>query len=242
METLVEFTHRVTAGFSFVLVVVLYILAIRYFPHGHRVRRSSLGALIFMIFEALIGAGLVLLRYVADDVSLGRALWMGGHLVNTYLLLGFLGLTAWFSMGTAPLRKRGDYLARLLVVLLGLLLFLGVSGALAALGDTLFPGVVGLRWDVHLFVSLRNFHPFIALAVSFYLFLTVHLLRQKTKSLLTLRLSYLTAMVTIVQLVVGAINILLLAPVGWQLTHLFFADLQWLCAIFLVTSYYQEDD
>ena len=41
----------------------------------------------FLVVEALLGAGLIWLGYVAHDESLGRAFYMPAHLTNTLLLL-----------------------------------------------------------------------------------------------------------------------------------------------------------
>ncbi len=106
IETLIEFSHRVTSGLALLGVVVLLVWALRAFPKGHIVRKGAIWSMIFMVLEALIGAALVLLEYVAFNVSVGRAIWMAGHLVNTFLLLAALTLTAWWGQGGQPLRLR----------------------------------------------------------------------------------------------------------------------------------------
>ena len=93
--TLIELGHRLTSGLAALLVVGLVAGAWRGFPRGHVVRRSALAALVLMVLEALIGAGLVLLEHVAGDASIARAWWVSGHLVNTFLLVAALTLTAW---------------------------------------------------------------------------------------------------------------------------------------------------
>ena len=42
------------------------------------------------------------------DASLARGYWVGGHLVNTFLLVGALTLTAWWASGGRPLRLQPD--------------------------------------------------------------------------------------------------------------------------------------
>jgi heme A synthase len=106
LETLIEFSHRTTSGVALLLVAAMVPLAWRAFGRGHRVRVMSLVSLGFIIFEALLGAGLVLLEYVADDTSIARAYWVAGHLINTFLLLAVLTLTAWWGGGGPPLRLR----------------------------------------------------------------------------------------------------------------------------------------
>src|SRR6476646_7294144 len=96
IETIIEFTHRVTSGLAVASSVALSVWAFRIFPRGHRVRKTSVLAVVFLMMEALLGAGLVLFRFVAHDASAGRAWYLSAHLVNTQLLLGMLAATAWF--------------------------------------------------------------------------------------------------------------------------------------------------
>ncbi|MCV5153578.1 COX15/CtaA family protein, partial [Escherichia coli] len=81
VETLIEFTHRVTSGLALLLVIGLFFWARRLYGRGHIVRRSATLSLLFIITEALIGAGLVLFELVAHDRSLARALSLAAHLV-----------------------------------------------------------------------------------------------------------------------------------------------------------------
>ncbi len=59
-ETIIEFTHRlmsVAAGFG---VLALVILAFVVYPRQHRVRFAAVGAGVFLLIEALLGASLVI--------------------------------------------------------------------------------------------------------------------------------------------------------------------------------------
>lgn len=94
VETLVEFSHRLTSGVVLVIAVAMVIMAFRSFPRGSIVRKGAVAVLVLTIAEALIGAGLVLFELVAHDTSIKRALSMSMHLVNTFFLLGALTLTA----------------------------------------------------------------------------------------------------------------------------------------------------
>jgi heme A synthase len=140
VETLVEFTHRLMSGLSLIFVVILLVWALRSHPKGHPVLLGAWLSMIFILTEALVGAGLVLFEWVAHDDSVARALSMAVHLVNTFLLLAALTLTVWWGMGGPPIRvrSRGWLFWGLVTGLVGVLI-LGVSGALNALGDTLFP-------------------------------------------------------------------------------------------------------
>jgi hypothetical protein len=45
---------------------------------------------VLILSEAAVGAGLVLFEMVADNQSMARAMFMGTHLVNTFLLVAAL--------------------------------------------------------------------------------------------------------------------------------------------------------
>ncbi|MCA9623508.1 MAG: COX15/CtaA family protein [Myxococcales bacterium] len=107
IETAIELTHRLTSGLSFLLVVALMIAALRARPKGHPMRKAAVWSFVFMITESAVGAGIVLLRYVADDQSPARAVWVAVHLINTFLLTASLTVAARQSgEDAAPLRWR----------------------------------------------------------------------------------------------------------------------------------------
>jgi heme A synthase len=244
IETIIELGHRTTSFVALLLVVGLVVLARREFPAGHIVRRAAWTSLVFMVTEALVGAGIVLLRLVADNDSLARAVYLGVHLVNTFLLLAAMTLTAWWgSARPAPVRPvEWRRLAPLLAVLAGLLL-VGVSGAITALGDTLFPAgslAEGLQQDAsptaHILLRLRVFHPILAVLVGGTLLALAVRTIARGASPATSLVGRLAAAAVLVQVTVGVLNLLLLAPIWMQLVHLFLADLVWLSAVLLAAS------
>ncbi|HEY0004166.1 MAG TPA: COX15/CtaA family protein, partial [Pyrinomonadaceae bacterium] len=106
-QTLIELTHRLMSGLALILLVLLVVQAFRVYPKKHRVRRGALWSLVFILTEALIGAGLVLLELVGQNASMARAIYMSVHLINTFVLLMMLGLTAWWSSGGQALEWKG---------------------------------------------------------------------------------------------------------------------------------------
>jgi heme A synthase len=102
LATIIEFTHRTTSGLALLAVVALVVYAWRAFPRGHLARKASVYALVLILIEALLGAGLVLLDYVEQNKSLGRAAYLAAHLTNTLLLVGALVCTAWFGRRPWP--------------------------------------------------------------------------------------------------------------------------------------------
>src|SRR3990172_3015404 len=95
IETLVEFSHRMSSGAALLLVAGLVVWAFRAYQTGHAVRRGAAFSGGLIVVEALLGAGLVLLELVDQNASVDRAIAVSLHLVNTFLLLAALTLTAW---------------------------------------------------------------------------------------------------------------------------------------------------
>jgi heme A synthase len=241
IQTLVEISHRATSGIALLLVVGLLVWALRAYQRGHWVRRAAAASMVLMLTEALIGAGLVLFEYVAENKSIARGYWMSGHLINTFLLVAALTFTAWLAMDDQRLKLRvqGTLNTFFLIALLGMLV-LGVSGAITALGGTLFPVTSlaeGLRQDLsptsHVLIRLRFYHPFIALAVSAWLIFVAATTRLQRPHPLTKRFSTALIALVLAQLLAGLVNLLLHAPIWLQLVHLLLSDLIWIALLLL---------
>ncbi len=265
VETLIEFSHRLTSGVALILVIVLFVWARRLFPPGldsqsQRVRMGAAWVLALMIVEALVGAGLVLGDLVVDDTSTLRIFVMGAHLTTTFFLLAALALTAaWSSQhgtfGSAAGERRKLALwgrDRLLTACLLVLLVTGISGAVSALGVTLYPVEshaeaiqAHLNEDSPLVVRLRLVHPALSVAVTLLLFA----LARRTHDALSsaggngrgshvseeraANLSRLLMLMVFAQMAGGLLNIALKAPVWMQLAHLLLADGLWIVLVLL---------
>ncbi len=242
-QTLIELTHRLTSGVALLLVVALFVVARRAWPRGHVGRRAAALTLFLMVTEALIGAGLVLFEKVAHDQSLARGAWMTAHLLNTLMLLAAMAVTCWACR--RPDEGRWSWRGRaglLLGTALASFLLVGVSGAIAALGDTLFPAKTlaeGLLADrspsAHLFVQLRVLHPFVAVATSVHLVIVAATF-GRSSDVATGRLASYVGFGAVLQVAVGVVNLLLAAPVFMQIVHLLVADLLWLALVWLTAS------
>lgn len=243
VETLIEFTHRATSGVALLLVVAMVIMAFRLFPRGHVVRVGSIVTLFFILTEAFIGAGLVLFELVAENDSFARAWVMSFHLVNTFLLLAAASLTSWAaSGGSLPREFRWGRFPLLLTTSLVGMLLVGASGAIAALGNTLFPSnslAEALRSDFsvssHLLIRLRIYHPIIAVVTSLLILATVFVGTRERKGILVSKLGLSVALLCISQVVIGIVNVALLAPAWLQLTHLFISNLLWIAIVLFGT-------
>lgn len=239
IETIIEFTHRVMSGVALVGVVALWLWSRAAFARGHRARRLALASFVFLITEALLGAGLVLFNYVDKDQSVARAFYLSLHLVNTLLLLGALVLTAWFS-------RRGERRSSLVVAAaLPLAILVSIAGAIAALGDTLFPATSlqqGFHQDfsaaANFLLRLRILHPVLAiLAGCYFVAVSVIVLRSKQPTQMATKLAIGVAVLALAQLGAGAVNLLLLAPVWMQITHLLLADSLWIGLVLLAVEF-----
>ena len=232
--TMIEFIHRVTSAFSFVLVSFLVASCWRRTPKGDWSRYSSLCGLVLVSNEALLGALLVLSNRVGLDRSAAHALFLCLHFGNTLLLLAALSLTArWLSNRTRPsvvVAKPRESVA----IGLGLVsvMVTGVTGSLASLGDTLYP-VGSLRHALmqdfsansHMLLRLRLLHPVAAVTGSLYVFwLLWNFAGKQDRSVWTLIL----AVTLTFQIALGAINVILVAPVWLQMIHLLVAELVWI--------------
>lgn len=234
VDTLIEFIHRVTSGVAFLLVLAMLIWALRAYPRGHIVRFGAFFSLIFMVVESLLGAGLVLFERVATDVSYARAVWMAAHLLNTFILLMWITLTAWWASGGARFPLRGQGWTGLAVLgALVLMAVIGVSGAVTALGDTLLHlNVIHTNPIVgETLLALRVYHPTLAVAIALYMIVVLTRLMLDRPSPTAFRLGVGFNLLYVAQLGLGLLNVWLKAPVWMQLVHLLVSDILWIMLV-----------
>jgi heme a synthase len=239
VATLIEFSHRLTTGLAGLLVIGLVVGAFRAFPRGSSVRLGAALSLMFILIEGMVGALQVRLGLTADNDSVWRAVIGSIHLANTFVMLAAITLTAWWASGGAALQLRGQGVVGWVfaVGLLGVLL-VGASGAITALGDTLFPSeslADGLQADfatgAHFLIQLRVIHPILAVLVGVYSMVAGRLAAAWRPSAATRRLSWAIVALFGAQLLIGAVNVALLAPIFMQIIHLFMADLVWIALV-----------
>jgi heme a synthase len=238
-QALIEFMHRVTSAVSLILVFFLVVWCRRHTSKGDWPRYSSVGGLFLLFNEAILGAALVLFDHVGLDPSAAHALFLCLHFGNTLLLLAALTLTArWLSNSN---RKRRFFVVAKLHerIAIGLGLFsvmvIGMTGSLAGLGDTVFPAgslryalVQDFSSSSHALLRLRLLHPVAAVMGSIYV---LWLLRSVWGKQDHSRWTFVLAVALIAQITLGAINVILLAPVWLQLTHLLVAEVFWILLV-----------
>ncbi len=242
ITTIIEFTHRVTSGLCGPLALVLVVWARRV---SRPVLYAALATLFFILVESFIGAVLVKYELVAGDASVSRAIVISLHLVNTMFLLSAASTAAWWSKGFARPSSRFQVSRALLAGVLIVLLATSVTGAVTALGDTLFPKhpaldgglLASVRTDVsmgqHFLVRLRILHPLVAVVAAMVVIaasLGLHR-RLRGESPGDRRAEILLKSwrhTVLFQLLLGVVNIMLAAP-GWmQILHLLTAQVLWL--------------
>lgn len=243
MATVIEFTHRMTSGLALLGVAGLVFWAYRAFGKGHRVRKYAVLSLVFILVEALLGAGLVLLEYVDQNRSVGRAIYLSAHLANTQVLLAMLALTAWYARTEKQPQPGGTLVGSWLAGTLPVVLVVSISGVIAALGDTLFPATSfaeGVRQEMsgtaHFLLRLRVFHPALAIFSAAYVWFAGMKVVKANVSPQATRLAWLCWGMVFLQLAAGAVNVALLAPVWMQIFHLLLADVLWVLLVLLVVE------
>lgn len=244
VATLIEFFHRITSGIALILVVVMLVAAFRTFAKGHPARTSAVLSMVFMLTESLVGAFIVLMRLTAGDTSVSRAIVIAVHQINTLLLIGAIALTAWFATRDRRITLGGHGLLGWLMVIgvVGLVI-LGATGAITALGDTLFPASsLTEGWNAkflpgaHFLVQLRVVHPTVAVIMAVYVTLMGQVAARQTSDPLAHRMGKVLIGLFFVQLFIGVTNVVLLAPVWMQLVHLLMADVVWIAFVFLAAQ------
>ena len=251
LKTIIEYSHRMMSALDGLVMLILLAWAIRIWYRertvsSRSVMRFAIGSFVFMITEALVGAGLVLTGNTAETLTAARPFWMAGHLINTFILLLFLSLTAWTASGNGRLRfdLSGKEIALLLIGLAGIL-FVGVTGSVAALSSMIFPSqsiTEGIARDFsetsNVLLRIRPLHPILSVATVVYLiFLSGWLRSWSGSNAGVTRWSNILSIVALAQLLFGAATLLTLAPILMQLGHLLLADAIWISFVLLTASY-----
>jgi cytochrome c oxidase assembly protein subunit 15 len=245
--TLIEFTHRMMSSVDVIGTIILCVWAFLVFAKPHAARRYALLSLIFLFVEALLGAGLVMFRYVAKDQSAGRVWYLSAHLTNTMLLLAVLTATAWLSSKSGVVRLSSA--SRRMLGAIFVTVAVSVTGVIAALGDTLFPAssiAGGMQQDFSnassVLLRLRLLHPVVAiLGAAFVIWVAAGVLRGSPEGSSARKAAARVTGIVVFQVAAGAINISLLAPMWMQMIHLLIADLVWIALVLLLLETARTD-
>jgi cytochrome c oxidase assembly protein subunit 15 len=242
VDTMIEFIHRLTSGLSFFAVVGLLAWTFAGTVRGHLARAAAVASVAFTMIEATLGALLVKLGLTAQSQSPLRPAYLALHLTNTLLLLAALTLTAHLLS-----RRKGYLRGSIRVVapfaaVAGVIavLIVGVTGSLAALGDTLFPATslgLALAQDFSVtsgwLVRWRWMHPTVAFLASILLIWLLVRAARRTTHWDNRGLSALVLLLLAVVYVLGLLDVVLLAPLWVQVAHLLAADTLWATLVVL---------
>jgi cytochrome c oxidase assembly protein subunit 15 len=248
LHTILEFTHRMMTTGSVVVVLALLVWTLRATVKGQAARGFAIAATALLFNEALLGALLVKLGYATGNQSVGRMVVLSIHLSNTLLLLAALTLTArMLATGQRWADIRAAQGLGWAIAGLAATIGVGVSGSMAALGDTLFPApslqaafaqdfAAGAPW----LLRLRLVHPASALAAAaFVVWLVARYRRAGAAAAGALNASRTASLVFALlgaQFALGIADVALLAPAWMQLLHLLGADLYWVALVLLAAE------
>lgn len=239
LATLIEFTHRATSGICSTLSLLVIVWTFLARPKGDRSRTAAVCSGLLIVTEALLGRALVLHGWVDRNTSDMRAVMQCIHFTNTLLLLAAFTLMWWWLRPRSAMHA-GPGSRTVAVLALIATIVVGATGSVAALADTLFPAPslsAAIAQDFSaaapLLVRMRWVHPASAIAGALCVLWLCFRLRTRTARWLGALLAS--------QIVLGACDVLLLAPTWLQVLHLLGADLYWivlvvLCADLFVAS------
>lgn len=246
LKTVIEFSHRITSFLAFVAVLILLIWTFRKFTRGKQIRKTAVVSFIFIITEALVGAGLVLTGNTAETLTPTRPFWMAGHLINTFVLLAFLTLTARLAAGGQPINLNVDRKYLLAFGFgVGAVFLVSMTGSIAALAHMLFPAgtlAEGVAQDFsstsHTLLRLRLLHPITAILTSvFLIFLVGWIAKESGDEPQVKRWSNILSLLVLAQIAFGSATLLMLGPIIMQLGHLLLADAIWISYVLTAANF-----
>lgn len=239
--TLIEFSHRASTALVGVLAIVMVVWAIRAFPKGHPAKKFAGVFLLFTLLEGWIGRHLVVNGLVTSNDTVQRAIWMGVHVISTFMLLGSIAAAALSASKIRPIQMKSQGAVGWLLAFgfLGTML-LGVSGAISAFGHQVRPDVQGLSemlkpaafWANKLAVA----HPVGSASIGLYLLLMCSLIQHLRPDPFVKNATKLLIGILFVQMAIGLLNIFFKAPVALQMVHLVLADLNWVSVVVLAVA------
>lgn len=204
----IEFSHRTAAAIVTVLIAALAFTAVKNHRHQPQIMWSAIGAFLLVLFQAGLGAVVVMLELHADTVVL--------HLATAMTLLALLiHLTTRIitTEGPAHVTDRGTSRASFAAAVSVLFLLL-VGSYLSGTGGTggfsdwpLMDGRLIPDLDSRA-AAIHFFHRAVAAAVGLIvLVVTVKVIRRKRAMPAAARLAHAAAGLFAVEVLIGAINV-----------------------------------
>ena len=229
---LIEFSHRSVSGVLLVVTLIIFAKT-RKFRKDSLVRTVTNYLTFFVIFEALIGAVIVIFEWVGLNSSLPRIIAVPIHLVNTFGLLGSYAIL--YKILQDDLQNIKNMFNKNFLLISSLFLLSGATGSITALADVLFPSasfVEGFLADFdrtsEVLTRLRILHPIISSTLSIVLYVYATGIRKKYNvSVKPLQILILIAVF------LGVINVLSNIVLPLSILHLAIADFLWISYIYV---------
>ena len=228
----IEFSHRSISGILLIVTLIIFIKS-RNMSKGTIVRTTVNFLTFFVVFEAAIGAVIVLYEWVGLNSSLPRIIAVPIHLVNTFGLLACYAIL--YKVLLNNFKNIKQLWDRRFVFVAFLFLLSGATGSITALADVLFPSASfyeGLMEDFdrtsELLTRLRILHPIVATGLSVALIIESRKIQKDYK----IDVKFLQLLV-IVAVTLGVLNVLSNIVLLLSIFHLAIADLLWITYIYV---------
>ncbi len=233
LATIIEFTHRSLTGISVAMFAVLIAWTFYATPKKHPARMASVVAGILLLIEGALGAVLVLGGYVEKNATDARVFVQGVHFTNTMLLLAAATVVP-VLLGNLRRAIRPEGLKLPMRLALLATLITGATGSVAALADTLFPSpsfaaamAADFAANSPLLIRMRWMHPATAMIAAACTVWLIVGFRKRGMHTAALGL----AINVLLQIILGSLDVLLLAPTTLQVIHLLSADIFWISLV-----------
>ena len=229
---LIEFSHRSVSGVLLIVTLIIFAKT-RKFQKNSLVRTVTNYLTFFVVFEALIGAVIVIYEWVGLNSSLPRIIAVPIHLVNTFGLLGCYAIL--YKILDENIEEIISMFNKNFIFISSLFLLSGATGSIAALADVLFPSasfIEGFLADFdrtsEILTRLRILHPIVSSALSLVLY--VYSVRINKKY--NIRVKPLQTLI-FVAVFLGFLNVLSNIILPLSILHLAIADFLWISYIYV---------
>jgi heme A synthase len=229
---LIEFSHRSVSGLLLVVTLIIFSKT-RRFQKGSLVKVVTNYLTFFVIFEAIIGAIIVLFEWVGLNSSLPRIVAVPIHLVNTFGLLGCYAIL--YKIVEDDLKEIKLIFNRNFILISFLFLLSGATGSITALADVLFPSASFIEGFLEDFdktsealTRLRILHPIISSALSVVLYVYSTRINKKYGVNVKLLKTF-----VIVAVLLGVFNVISNIVLPLSILHLAIADFLWISYIYV---------
>ncbi len=229
---LIEFSHRSVSGLLLVVTLIIFSKT-RKFQKGSLVKSVTNYLTFFVIFEAIIGAIIVLFEWVGLNSSLPRIVAVPIHLVNTFGLLGCYAIL--YKIVEDDLKEIKSIFNRNFILISFLFLLSGATGSITALADVLFPSASFIEGFLEDFdktsealTRLRILHPIISSALSVVLYVYSTRIDKKYGVNVKLLKTF-----VIVAVLLGLFNVISNIVLPLSILHLAIADFLWISYIYV---------